>query len=91
AQALVSSSSHKKTVMKDTVMTTRSHLLLLQACVLFCVTSFPYDALGQNADAALLANWVALDAPTGHEHLATAPLQALYANWQHDRYGNLVR
>lgn len=42
-------------------------------------------------DLARLASWVALDAPTGHEHHATGPLAEQFDGWQTDRYGNLVK
>jgi putative aminopeptidase len=47
--------------------------------------------LAQDSDISLLAGWVALDAPTGHEHLATSGIQAHYSGWQQDRYGNLFK
>jgi putative aminopeptidase FrvX len=47
--------------------------------------------LAQSPDADLLASWVALDAPTGHEHWATDALQTAYPGWQRDRYGNLLK
>jgi len=40
---------------------------------------------------AILASWLALDAPTGHEHHATTLLARDYPGWQVDRYGNLVK
>lgn len=45
----------------------------------------------QDQDLAHLASWVALDAPSGHEHLATAALAARYPGWSEDRHGNLVK
>jgi len=47
--------------------------------------------LAQSSPGDALASWVALDAPTGHEHWATDALQANYSGWQKDRYGNLVK
>jgi putative aminopeptidase FrvX len=38
-----------------------------------------------------LASWVAIDAPTGHEHLATELIQQKYRGWDRDRYGNLTK
>jgi putative aminopeptidase FrvX len=38
-----------------------------------------------------IASWVGLDAPTGHEHLATDLIQQKYAGWSKDRYGNLAK
>lgn len=43
------------------------------------------------ADPATLAGWIALDAPTGHETLATGPLAATLHDWHADPAGNLVR
>ena len=45
----------------------------------------------QDAELAALASWVALDAPTGHEHRATEQLMSRFAGWNVDRYGNLVK
>ena len=45
----------------------------------------------QQSDVELLSGWVALDAPTGHEHLATDLIQQEYAGWNRDRYGNLSK
>ncbi len=39
----------------------------------------------------LLARWVALDAPIGHEHFATDRLLESLQGWQRDRNGNLIR
>ncbi|MEE4111029.1 MAG: M28 family peptidase [Halieaceae bacterium] len=39
----------------------------------------------------LLASWIALDAPTGHEHLATERLGASLKGWRTDRSGNLIK
>jgi putative aminopeptidase FrvX len=41
--------------------------------------------------AELLAGWVALDAPSGHEYHATDPLRAQRAGWQKGRLGNLIK
>ena len=45
--------------------------------------------LGQESELAALSSWVAIDAPTGHEHLATEQIQREYAGWSRDAYGNL--
>ncbi|MFT4604999.1 MAG: putative aminopeptidase FrvX [Rhodothermales bacterium] len=67
---------------------------------LFCPIAFslcllllavPQRAASQVSKADLLASWIALDAPTGHEHLATQPLMARFPGWQLDRAGNMVR
>ena len=60
--------------------------------ILFLVSSsFAVVCLGQDTDLERLASWVALDAPTGHEHLATDSLLELYPGWERDRYGNLFK
>lgn len=41
--------------------------------------------------AEILATWVALDAPTGHEHHATAAIEDSFSGWSRDRYGNLSK
>lgn len=62
------------------------------ACsILLFSTLLPVCSLAQPNTAETLASWVALDAPTGHEHWATDALQANFAGWQRDRYGNLVK
>lgn len=45
----------------------------------------------QTPELEALASWVALDAPTGHEHLATDAIQNRYAGWSRDRNGNLSK
>lgn len=60
--------------------------LFVCVAVLFSVVSY-----AQESDIALLAGWIALDAPTGHEHLATDLIQQQYAGWNRDRYGNLSK
>jgi putative aminopeptidase FrvX len=45
----------------------------------------------QETETGILASWLALDAPTGHEYLATDTIQQRYAGWQRDRYGNLIK
>ena len=48
------------------------------------------NALAQDSAPEKLASWVALDAPTGHEHLATGPIRAELDGWELDRAGNLT-
>jgi len=43
------------------------------------------------SDSETLASWVALDAPTGHEHFATRQLRDRLPGWELDAFGNLVR
>ena len=45
----------------------------------------------QESDLTTLSSWVAVDAPTGHEHLATEAIQRLYSGWGRDRTGNLYK
>ena len=71
------------------ITNTRSSVLpLAVSIVLFCSS---ITAHSQGNDQNLLASWVALDAPTGHEHLATDKLLSQFAGWEHDRYGNLIK
>lgn len=57
--------------------------------------SFSMNVLADEAadEAADLASWVALDAPTGHEHWATGPLmKALKGKgWRVDKTGNMLK
>jgi len=48
-------------------------------------------AHAQESDTAKLSSWIALDAPTGHEHLATGPLSGQLDGWSVDRFGNLLK
>jgi putative aminopeptidase FrvX len=48
-------------------------------------------ASAQESDVAKLGSWVALDAPTGHEYLATRPLSQALDGWRIDRNGNLAK
>ena len=52
---------------------------------------FGATLLGQESELAALSSWVAIDAPTGHEHLAVEQIQNEYAGWNRDSYGNLVK
>lgn len=52
---------------------------------------FAASALAQSPEVSTLSSWVALDAPTGHEHLATNAIQQQYPGWSTDRYGNLAK
>ncbi len=45
----------------------------------------------QTSDIADISTWIAIDAPTGHEHLATDLIQEKYSGWSRDDYGNLVK
>jgi len=59
-------------------------------CLLLLIGMAPRLA-AQDAELAALASWVALDAPTGHEHHATGPLMSRFSGWDVDRFGNQVK
>ena len=59
------------------------------AQLLFCLVVLP--ANGQESDLAAIASWIALDAPTGHEHLAADAIQEQFSGWNRDDYGNLAK
>ena len=52
---------------------------------------FSTSLLAQEFDLDALSSWVAVDAPTGHEHLAIEQIQSEYAGWERDSYGNLAK
>ncbi len=64
---------------------------MLVVAGLATVSASGSQVYAQNPDLARLASWIVLDAPTGHEHHATAPLQENYPDWETDRFGNLVK
>jgi putative aminopeptidase FrvX len=47
-------------------------------------------SLGQRRAADAIATWIALDAPVGHEHLATDIIRRELPGWSRDRSGNLI-
>ena len=47
--------------------------------------------VAQEPAADVIASWIALDAPTGHEHLAIESIQRNFSGWEKDRYGNLAK
>ena len=54
--------------------------------------SLPLPSLAATApSSALLASWVAMDAPTGHEHHGTDALASELDGWRVDRMGNLIK
>lgn len=59
------------------------------ALTLWALLAGPVSAQ-QNA-VGVLDDWVALLAPTGHEHWATDSLANHFSGWQRDRSGNLVK
>jgi len=52
---------------------------------------FSAGLLAQESELAALSSWVAIDAPTGHEHLAIEQIQSEYTGWDRDSYGNLFK
>lgn len=68
----------------------KQRFLQFSVCVLMGGVGFTAQAQS-DSDLDRLAGWVAMDAPTGHEHSATDRLQRDYGSWQRDRYGNLTR
>ncbi|MFT5144412.1 MAG: putative aminopeptidase FrvX [Rhodothermales bacterium] len=63
----------------------RSSLVLLILVAVFG------ESNAQETDPGVLATWIALDAPVGHEHHATEALEAVYPGWTRDRSGNLLK
>ena len=47
-------------------------------------------AAQNDSDLSLARGWVALDAPPGHEHLATDQILTVMPGWQRDPLGNLI-
>src|SRR5687768_12589668 len=47
-------------------------------------------ALSQRRAVDAIATWIALDAPVGHEHLATDIIRRELPGWSRDRMGNLI-
>ena len=62
----------------------------LQLCA--CAATFLAGSIAAQEPAAdIIASWIALDAPTGHEHLAIESIQRNFSGWEKDRYGNLAK
>lgn len=55
------------------------------------LSMIPAVGMSQNSAIPAIAGWVALDAPTGHEHLAIQALEESLDGWHRDRSGNLVK
>lgn len=56
------------------------------------LAAFLYSAAASaDSTGELLARWVALDAPLGHEHFATERLLETLPGWERDESGNLIR
>lgn len=76
--------------MSSSSVTARDARLAITTVVMLAIT--PYPLLAQSAGTeAGLASWIALDAPTGHERLATDVIAAAMPGWQRDAAGNLHR
>ena len=56
-----------------------------------CGAALTFQANAQDADVSRIAGWIALDAPTGHEHLATQAILDNFSGWERDDYGNLAK
>ncbi len=69
------------------ILSVAPRLLLISLLTVFRT----HAVSAQESDAAKLSSWVALNAPTGHEHLATGPLNQQLEGWRVDRSGNLVK
>ena len=68
-------------------MSIAPRLLLMMLLVAFRAVAVN----AQESDTAKLSSWIALNAPTGHEHLATGPLSRQLEGWSVDRSGNLLK
>ena len=67
-----------------------SFTFILQLCA--CAATFLAGSIAAQEPAAdVIASWIALDAPTGHEHLAIESIQRNFSGWEKDRYGNLAK
>ncbi|MFN2405732.1 MAG: M20/M25/M40 family metallo-hydrolase [Pyrinomonadaceae bacterium] len=67
-------------------------LLLTIFCAGLCSTPYAVSQDGRDneSDAKALNSWIALDAPPGWEHLATAPILQAMPGWRRDALGNLM-
>lgn len=65
------------------------HGILKKVSIFALIFSFPLKALASDVES--LASWVALDAPTGYEHLATNPLMDQLEGWSVDKNGNMYK
>ncbi len=71
------------------------HLKLMYApaksLTLCFVIFFGVVASAQDLNFSGVSSWITLDAPTGHEHLATDAIQEQFDGWSRDRTGNLTK
>ena len=65
--------------------------LLLVVSTLLLSLSVGQSLSAQVSEVELLSSWVAIDAPTGHEHLAMELIEEEYPGWERDSYGNLAK
>lgn len=66
-----------------------NHANALALATLFLLV-LPANLAAQNGSDLSLARWVALDAPPGHEYLATDVIMAAMPGWKRDALGNLI-
>lgn len=69
----------------------KSRFLTLNNLFIAAAFLFANWAVAQSSDLEAIASWVAIDAPTGHEHLATQAIQETYDGWGRDSYANLIK
>lgn len=77
----------KLAVMKLTTARTTKHAFITLLLGFLAIDS----SIAQESDIQKLSSWVALNAPTGYEHLATGPLNQVLQGWSVDRNGNLSK
>ncbi|MDG1025838.1 MAG: M20/M25/M40 family metallo-hydrolase [Gammaproteobacteria bacterium] len=65
--------------------------LLIVVSTLLLSLSVGQSLSAQVSEVELLSSWVAIDAPTGHEHLAMELIEEEYPGWERDSYGNLAK
>ena len=65
--------------------------LLIVVSTLLLFLSVGQSLSAQVSEVELLSSWVAIDAPTGHEHLAMELIEEEYPGWERDSYGNLAK
>jgi putative aminopeptidase FrvX len=78
--------------MADSLFRHRPVVLALALLTLLCSTPYAVSQNGREveSDAKALRSWIAIDAPPGWEHLATAPIIAAMPGWRRDALGNLM-
>jgi putative aminopeptidase len=78
--------------MVDCPLICRPFVLALALLTILCSTPYAVSQDGRDneSDAKALRSWIALDAPPGWEHLATAPILQAMPGWRRDALGNLM-